>query len=292
MTLIYRERIPSTDPRLKRHVRHDSRAFLYRFNTKGLSIQTVEHPRFLSILDQGEVGSCTAEAGLGLLGTAFYFNPDTEKPFIKAFGSFSQDGAYRLYSAEEDLDGDGPYPPNDNGSDGLTCAKVLRAAGVISGWTQTFSLTDALKALSKTPFITGTNWYNSMFETSSTGIVKVDTHSGLAGGHEYEVVGYDAKSDMVKFANSWGSGWGDKGFFYMKSEDWGKLLSLQGDVTIFTPITKPAPVPTPPPDPTDPDDILAAAVKPWALKRHAGTPRTIATAIKTWLVATGRAPEL
>ena len=33
-----------------------------------------------------------------------------------------QAGAYRLYSAEESIDGDGPYPPNDNGSSGLTCA--------------------------------------------------------------------------------------------------------------------------------------------------------------------------
>src|SRR2546423_656913 len=53
-------------------------------------------------------------------------------------------GAVKLYSDEEVLDGDGPYPPNDNGSTGLTCAKVLKRAGMISGYQHTFSLDAAL----------------------------------------------------------------------------------------------------------------------------------------------------
>lgn len=242
---IYRERIHSTDPRCRRHVLHDSESRRYAFDTSGLSIASVEHERVLPILDQLNAGKCTAEAGTGVLGTEPYYSDAVAAAYAKAFGSFDDHGTDRLYSAEETLDGDGPYPPNDNGSTGLTLAKVLRNAGVISGWTQTFTLADALKALTRYPLAVGTYWYNSMFTPDSEGIVTVDTSSGIAGGHEYEVVGYDSSRDLVKLANSWGTSWGAGGYFYLDSVDLGRLLSKQGDVTIFTPAGQPAPTPTP-----------------------------------------------
>jgi hypothetical protein len=184
---ILRERIPHTDPRLQRHILHDSESRRYEFDTTGLTIASVEHQRTLPILDQGPVGSCTAECGTGILGTAPYSGTGAAgAAFVRAFGSWDQAGAYRLYSAEETLDGDGPYPPNDQGSTGLTLAKTLRAAGCISGWTQTFSLTAALQALTVYPLARRTYWYNSMFDPSPEGVLTVDPASGIAGGHEYE----------------------------------------------------------------------------------------------------------
>ncbi len=228
------------------------------------------------------VHNCTAEAGFGCLGTAPYYTDALAAAVTKAYGSFDQAGAYKLYSAEETLDGDGPYPPQDNGSTGLTLAKVLRAAGLISGWTQTFTLDDALKALTQTAFVTGTVWYNSMFTPSAEGVVTVDASSGVAGGHEYEVVGYDDAKGLVRFANSWGAGWGVEGYFFMQAEDWGSLLAQQGDVTIFTPVSQPAPTPT------DPDAALAAVAHHWVTEHHIGDNARMAHALKTWLVATGR----
>jgi C1A family cysteine protease len=35
------------------------------------------------------------------------------------------------------------------------------------------------------------------------------------GGHAIMAVGYNDKTKMFKIRNSWGSGWGDKGYFYM-----------------------------------------------------------------------------
>lgn len=279
--LILKKEIPSTDPRLRRHVHHDSRSWNYAYNTDGLTIQSVEWPRHLGILDQGNVGSCTAEAGFGLLGTEGLYTPNLDQQICTRFGSFDQAGAYVLYNAEENLDGDGPYPPNDYGSSGLTCAKALRNVGLISGWYQTFSLEDALKALSQTPMITGLNWYNSMFSPNAMGYVRVDTSSGLAGGHEIEVVGYDNTLGMVKFANSWGTSWGQNGYFYLQAEDWGTLLDQQGDTTIFKPNTEPAPVPT------DPNAVLASVAKPWVSHHHIGENAKMAKALKVWMKVEG-----
>lgn len=277
--------IPHTDPRLRRRVLHDSESRRYPFPTDGLSIASVEHQRVLPILDQGQVGSCTAEAGFGTLGTAPYANDTLASAVAAAFGSFDQAGAYRLYSAEETLDGDGPYPPQDNGSTGLTCAKVLKAAGLIAGYQHTFSLADALKALTVQPLITGVNWYNSMFNPSSEGVLTVDPASGLAGGHEVEVLGYDQARGLVHFANSWGASWGQQGFFWMQAEDWGTLLDQQGDVTVFVPLSQPAPTPTPGPD--DADHTFAAALHGWVTLPHVGRNHTVAKAGAAWLAAKG-----
>lgn len=286
---IYRERLPSTDPRLKRHVLHDDRSRAFEFDTTGLSIASVEHPRALPILDQKQVGKCTAECGLGVLGTGPYYSTDLMAAFAKAFGSADDRGTDRLYSAEETLDGDGPFPPQDNGSTGLTLAKVLRAAGLISGWQQTFSLDDALKALTVYPLAVGTIWLNSMFDPSGEGILTVDLKSGVAGGHEYEVIGYDAIQGLVHLVNSWGTGWGLRGHGWMQAEDLGALLDRQGDVTVFTPATSPAPVPNPP-TPADADDVLAAALRHdnWIGRPHIGDNARVARAGRGWLAAHGR----
>lgn len=38
------------------------------------------------------------------------------------------------------------------------------------------------------------------------------------GGHAVLLVGYDKEKGLYKFVNSWGEGWGDKGFFYLTKE--------------------------------------------------------------------------
>lgn len=259
---------------------HDSRSWGFEFDTTELSIQSVEWKRELLILDQGNVGSCTADAAIGLLGTAPLVSDKLMSLIGQKYGSFDQNCAYKLYSDEEDLDGDGPYPPNDNGSSGLTSAKALRNAGIITGWSQTFSLEDAMKALTVTPFITGTVWYNSMFRPDADGLVTVDTSSGIAGGHEYEVVGFDAVKGLVKFANSWGNSWGRDGYFYLSVTDYGTLLYNNGDVTIFSLELAPQPV--------DPDAKLAVVAKEWVSHPHVGSNNVMAKALKVWLKTSGR----
>src|SRR5204863_366591 len=110
--------------------------------------------------------------------------------------------------------------------------------------------------------------------------------SGVAGGHEYEIVGYDAVRGMVKLANSWGTGWGVDGYAFMRAEDLGALLAARGDVTIFTPLAQPAPVPVPP-APTDPDRVLAAALRhnDWVHHAHILDTAHVAAAGRAWLKA-------
>lgn len=288
---ILRERIPSVDPRLARHVHHDSESRRYTFDTAGLSVVSAKHTRRISVLDQGNLGSCTGNAGIGACGTDPLYGtvPSRVQPLLVAQGAYSLDeaGAVELYSAATRLDdAPGSYPPDDTGSDGLAVAKALVRAGMISGYQHTFSLDDALKALTVTPFITGTNWYRDMFNTNHLG--RVQPGGDLAGGHEYVADEIDAANERVWFTNSWGAGWGIEGRFWMTFADYGALLDQQGDVTIFTPLTLPAPTPTPAPG--DPDDAAFAAVlrhHDWVHRPHVLDNAKVAAAGRAWLAKRG-----
>ena len=231
---IYRERIPHTDPRLRRHIHRDSRDPLFPFKcVPGTQIKSVLWQRQIPILDQGSVGSCTADAGTGCLGTLPFNSPASVAAYQAAFGTFDQAGAYNLYDAEETIDGDGPYPPNDNGSSGLTCCQALRAAGCISGWTNPVTIDDVLLALQQGPVIVGTYWYDSMMGTDSDGLLSVIPGSGIAGGHETLWRGYDVPGDELFGDNSWGPSFGVSGSMRMRRTDMAALLEAQGDAKQF-----------------------------------------------------------
>jgi hypothetical protein len=264
--LIYKEHIPSLDPRLKRHVYHDSKSWNYKFDTTSLTVTSVVHKRLIPVLDQGNVGSCTGNAGIGCLGTDPYFN---SVPRSEVY-TLDEPGALRLYSAAEVIDGSGPYPPNDNGSYGLSIAKALANAGMISSYQHTFTLDDALKALSVYPIMVGMNWYSGMFYPQADG--RIIPSGRIMGGHEVEASEIDAENQRVWFWNSWGESWGLKGRFYLTFTDFGKLLSQRGDVVVLIPpvatttTTTMAPQP-PAPQPGTADQELATAMKKWMVEK-------------------------
>jgi hypothetical protein len=130
--------------RLGRHVHHDPRSRDYAVTAAPLStLKSVRHKRLVGVYDQGQVGSCTGNACAGALSTA---------PFTHHFREAT---AVRIYSAAETLDGDGPYPPNDNGSSGLSVAKVALAKRYISRYDHCFDLPSVLTALQTSSVLLG-----------------------------------------------------------------------------------------------------------------------------------------
>lgn len=214
--------------KLGRKVNHDTRSLNYPFDTTNLSIVDVEHKRLIPVLDQGDVGSCTGNAGIGVINTA---------PFVQAkipYYSPDEAGALKLYGEAEKIDGGAGYPPEDQGSSGLSIAKALKNAGVISGYQHVFTLQDTLKALSMYSVLTGMNWYEDMFKPDSDG--RVHPTGALAGGHEIQAYKIDVENGRIWFYNSW-KNWGINGTFYLTWADFNTLLGQQGDVTVLLPLT-------------------------------------------------------
>jgi hypothetical protein len=243
--------------RLGRHIRHDPRSLAYlvpETTTPTTAIWT----RRVPVFDQGEVGSCTGNAAAGVLGTS---------PFYETLpaGLVDDEGeAVKLYSAATSLDGyPGTYPPDDTGSDGLSVAKACQKAGLISGYQHITSVAAAQTAIKTGPFIVGVNWYSSMDDPNAEGLVTVG--GSIRGGHEFECHGYDAQADLWWFTNSWGTSWGKDGTFCMSSASFARLLSEQGDATVFLPIVAPfqPEPPAPAPGPAPATGFPLADVDPW-----------------------------
>ncbi len=68
------------------------------------------------------------------------------------------------------------------------------------------------------PVVFGFSVPESMFSdaTASTGVVQYPSkNEGIVGGHAVLAVGYDEKKQLLKFQNSWGKSWGNKGYGYL-----------------------------------------------------------------------------
>ena len=198
-------------------------------------------------------GNCTGNAATGALGTEPDY--DSLKAQLEQGLQLNEAEALKLYSAAENIDGDGPYPPNDHGSSGLSVAKAAQNAGLISGYTHITSIAAAQTAIQAGPFIVGTDWYTSFDTPDSNGVVAIAKGATVRGGHEYECIGYDAKTDLWEMVNSWGTTFGVDGHFFYSTATFKALLANQGDATVLIPLSAPAPTPTPPPAPTPPATV-------------------------------------
>jgi hypothetical protein len=274
---IYREKLPH-HPLLGRNVHFDSRSKLFAVQPEAAPIVATRWPQYIGILDQGQTGSCTGNAS----DSCAYHSPFFAQGQANWSYTPDEDGARRWYhdNTENDdypgtwnVDGSG----EDTGSDGLTSSKMAVRAGVTSGYQAALDLDSSLQQLMKVPGITGIPYYNSMFDAPSSGLLTVDFKSGLAGGHELvvdEVVTADDKRNgtgelLVGGDNSWGSGWGAQGRWYLKASDWWALRKANGDVYFWTPVSLPAPSPVGPTPITDPlDGSLWRATAPFRSDHH------------------------
>jgi hypothetical protein len=206
--------------RLGRHVEHDPRSRNFAVAEEG-EIHSVEWARHAAPFNQGNLGSCTGNAMAGLLMT---------EPFYEPGRNFDEAVAVALYEKATRLDRfKGYYPPSDTGSSGLAVAKAAREAGWIGAYRHAFSVHALKVALMAGPVIVGTVWTEGMFEPDAEGVLHMT--GNVAGGHEYEILGWDEESKHFKMCNSWGP-WGPlSGYALIAETTMGQLLAQRGDVT-------------------------------------------------------------
>jgi hypothetical protein len=208
--------------RLGRHVKHDPRSRQFQA-ARAPQIVSVTHQATGLPLDQGHIGSCTANALCGALDSA---------PNSNGGAAFTETDAITLYELETKLEGK-PYPPNDPGGSGLMVCKAAVQLGMITSYNHAFGIQHALEALVERPVITGINWYSSFDKPDpQTGLVKITAAATVRGGHEIVADGIDADNQLVWFWNSWGTQFGVGGRFCMTFDTWDRLLQEQGDVTV------------------------------------------------------------
>jgi hypothetical protein len=231
---------PHEGMRLGRSMWLDGRSAAYMVENSveqmGVSYRSTGWERVLPILDQGNLGSCTGNAGTGALGTQPFYDaagaevlpPGSDLAALQAF-------AVQLYSEASVVDAfPGAYPPDDTGSSGLAICKVLKDRGTIAGFRWARSAYGYIRLLQDGPVLQGMPWYTAFFEPDASGFIDSDPAwpaSGMAGGHEVEALGVeldtqDVFNSVITFANSWGTGWGDEGRFRMRLRTYEDLHSV------------------------------------------------------------------
>lgn len=231
-------RYAPTDPRLGRHVHHDSRSLSYEFLPRDAALKgkSTFWASGAKPLNQGDVGSCTGNA------TAQWINSDfaaAVRTQVHQGKYLTESDALKIYGLGTHLDSDpGSYPPDDTGCDGVSVCKAGVKLGYFRKYTHTFSFQAAQAAAEITPFIQGTVWTKKMFNPVN-GLVTVGkiTDATIAGGHEYEGAGIDWNAGVFIYRNSWGDqkdwpGCKPGGYFAVSFRDVAALLAEQGDVTI------------------------------------------------------------
>ena len=104
---------------LGRHIYIDTRSDAYPAE-QATALRSVTHQSGGLPLDQGQIGSCTANALVGALNTVPHWKPG--QPLL------GERDAVRLYSEETALEGD-PYPPNDPGGSGTRSTRPASRRG-------------------------------------------------------------------------------------------------------------------------------------------------------------------
>ena len=134
-----------------------------------------EWERVLAVLDQGQLGSCTGNAGTGALGTQPFYDAVGRRVLPGTDAAAGEEFAVQLYADATVVDGyPGTYPPDDTGSSGLAICKVLKTRGTIKGYCHARTAYGFLRLLQSGPVLQGMPWYNAFFTPDTKGFIDSD----------------------------------------------------------------------------------------------------------------------
>ena len=217
-----------------KHQPVDERDYKLSLDTTILPKSVDMSVKFPPCYDQSKLGSCTGNA---IAGAVHYDLIKTNYPKI-----FTPSRLF-IYYNERVLEG---TVTEDSGAIIRDGVKTINTLGVCSEDTWKYDISKFKKKPTKKAFKEALNYQSveyyavnqtevdiktaiannfpvifgfmvkESFESKETATTGVYKPSGkFIGGHAVLIVGYDDSTQQFKVRNSWGTEWGDKGYFYM-----------------------------------------------------------------------------
>jgi C1A family cysteine protease len=185
--------------------------------------------------DQGELGSCTANAlagaveflelrdGLPLIDASRLFIYYNEREIIDTVqsdsGAYIRDGIKTLAKDGVCSEKNWPYDISRFTNKPSKSCYIEAEKHQILSYYRLETLKDMKTCLANgLPFVFGFSVYSSFMtkKVAKTGIARMPYFwEHCLGGHAVKAVGYDDKAKMILVKNSWGEGWGIKGYFWL-----------------------------------------------------------------------------
>jgi len=216
------------------------------------------------VLDQANCGSCVAFASVGTLETQYKiasgfsnFNVKFSPQYLFSCGGGMCDWGWQPEEAASFLQTNGvpdeacmPYSSGATGQD-VACQKAcsssasrsVKIAGYATPSRAVADVGSVKQALQHGPLVTTLEVYAD-FMAYGGGVYK-HVSGEVLGGHAVSIVGYDDEKQAYIIRNSWGEGWGEKGFGYVSYDDvsgvgdetWSYVMpSLAGAVSVGSPV--------------------------------------------------------
>ena len=215
--------------------RLDSRDYSYTLSsTKNLNKVDLR-PYCSPIENQGNLGSCTGQAIAGaieLLNKRNRKPTDVSRLFIYYYerlllgtvnydsGAYIRDGIKATNHYGASLESYWPYDIKKFKQEPITEAKSDALKRKVTRYERIANFNGCIDALTNGyPVIMGFHVYSSFMtmNVAKTGNMPYPNtkRERLLGGHAVLLVGYDKIKKVFIARNSWGTNWGDKGYFYM-----------------------------------------------------------------------------
>jgi hypothetical protein len=232
---------------LGRHKVLDPRSLAYRTPYAGQPLKPIEWLPSLPVLNQQQLltqgirtsqlfegvpdvdalGSCTANAATCLLSILHTPAQLAAAGLNVTDAAAAEAWAIGLYSDATHRDQwlEYSWPAIDCGSSGLGVAKALRSRGLADSYVHATTAEELCALLQTGPVLMGMPWHSAFTQTTDDAGF-IDTAPGwadspLEGGHEVCITGLEAVAlhdgqllpdhTVLRFRNSWGTGWGDRG---------------------------------------------------------------------------------
>lgn len=214
----------------------DTRDHLFKITSfiKDQPTQVDLTPRCSAVEDQGALGSCTGNAIVGAIECmkfrgkkvtdlsrlfVYYNERVMENTVHEDSGAIIRDGIKSIADLGVCTEKTWPYKIEKFAVQPSKTAYKTALSKKIKSYERIITLDDMTAALAMgKPFVFGFSVYES-FESdivAGTGMMPMPNPSErLLGGHAVLAVGYDKTKRLFKVRNSWGTTWGDAGYFYM-----------------------------------------------------------------------------